>query len=49
MATGSRVDEGFRGGVVRMRCRRRSNEFFEDRVEMVGELVTPWVDVDGGL
>ena len=41
------VDELFSAGVVRRRRRRRLHDRTQDGVEMVGEMVATWIDVDG--
>ena len=49
LAARGRIDEPFDVSIVRGRSRRSSNYGVEDVVKVIGEVMTAWVDVDGGL
>ena len=49
MATRRRVNKCLGVGVVRGRSRRSSDDGVEYGVKVVGEVVTAWIDVYGGL
>ena len=49
MTSGGCVDKGFGIRVVGFRGGRESDDIFEDFVEVSGEVVSAWVNIDGGV